>query len=434
MFQLNAQSIFQFGSLIVYAVLISLVLCSKKVALKKLFTVLLIAASGISLAGLLTNLSLPYEQLVFWKLSIVLFTSWLIVAYAHFMTAYAHKDTGRVTKLGYAWLAVTLVVMACGYLTQGLNLLGNETLADSYGYAVNALVIINDALAAAILFFVINLLRKATEPEERNRAAYLLAGSLIMIVAGLLKYVIQDLPYAVYQTGYTVNIIIIAYTLMRYRLLDIQVLMRKWVVYTGVTVCMTLAYLTLLLVLSNLLRLLPPQLGIPATIVLVILFAYLFNWIKAALDKAADKLFYGSRYVNRQLLLSFAGKVSNFINIKEIANELMKPLAKTVRAKQVGLLLPFNDYYSTKFVARLTEEEQITPIMLSSESLLIKWLVSGGLPLSIEAIEKEPRFKQLTVEDREALSTFQVEILCPVISKRRLVAILALSKKQGKGR
>ena len=48
-------------------------------------------------------------------------------------------------------------------------------------------------------------------------------------------------------------------------------------------------------------------------------------------------------------------------------------------------------------------------------------------------MEKEPRFKQLTVEDREALSTFQVEILCPVISKKRLVAILALSKKQGKG-
>jgi diguanylate cyclase (GGDEF)-like protein len=291
----------------------------------------------------------------------------------------------------------------------------------------------NDAITIGILFYIANLLKKATEPEDRNRAAYLLAGSLIMIVAGLLKYIVQDLPYAVTQTGYTVNAIIIAYALMKYRLLDMQVLMRKWMVYTGVTICMTLAYLTLLLVLSNLLRLLPPQMGIPATIVLVILFAYLFNWIKAALDKAADKLFYGSRYVNRQLLLSFAGKVSNFINIKEIANELMKPLAKTVRAKQVGLLLPFNEHYSTKFVARLTEEDQIAPIMLSCESLLIKWLVTSGLPLSIETIEKEPRFKQLTVEDREALSTFQVEILCPVLSKKRLVAILALSKKQGKG-
>jgi diguanylate cyclase (GGDEF)-like protein len=433
MFQLNVQSIVQFGSLIVYAVLISLVLCSKTVVLKRLFTLFLIAAVGISLSGFLTNLNLPYEQMVFWKLAVILFTSWMIVAYAHFLTAYAGKNTGKVIKLGYVWLGVTLVVTAFGYMTQGLNLLVSETTAAYYGYAVDALVIINDVVTVAILFFVVNLLKKAAEPEERNRAAYLLSGSVIMVVAGILKYVVSDLPYAVSQIGYALNIIIITYTLMKYRLLDIQVLMRKWMVYTGVTICMTMAYLTLLLVLSNLLRLLPPQIGIPATIILVILFAYLFNWIKAALDKAADKLFYGSRYVNRQLLLSFAAKVSTFINIKEIANELMKPLAKTIRAKQVGLLLPFSDHYSTKFVARLTDDEQITPIMLSSESLLIKWLLTSGLPLSVEAMEKEPRFKQLTVEDREALGAFQVEILCPVISKQRLVAILALSKKQGKG-
>jgi diguanylate cyclase (GGDEF)-like protein/putative nucleotidyltransferase with HDIG domain len=434
MFQLNIHSIFQFGSLVIYAILISLVLCSQKVVLKRLFTIFLVAGAGISLAGLLMNLRLPYEQLVFWKMAGVLFTAWLVIAYAHFIAACARKNTAKIARFGYAWLAVTLAIAAFGYITQGLNLLNNETSAVFGGYAVNALVIINDVLTVAVMFFILSLLKKAREPEERNRAGYLLAGALIVVVTGALKYVIQDLPYTVAQVGYTVNAIIITYTLMKYRLLDIQVLVRKWIVYTGVTVCMTLAYLTLLLVLSNLLRLLPPHLGIPATIVLVILFAYLFNWVKAALDKAADRLFYGSRYVNRQLLLSFAGRVSNFINIKEIANELLKPLANTVRARQVGLLLPVNDYYSTKFVARLSEEEQISPIMLSCHSLIIRWLEDSGQSISLEAMEKEPRFKQLSVEDREAIGAFQIEILCPIISKRRLVAILALSKKQGRGR
>lgn len=432
MLQLNLESMVQIGSIVVYAVLISLVLCSKRVALKKLFTVLLIAAAGLSLAGLLTNLNLPYEQMVFWKLAAVPFSTWLVIAYAHFMGAYAHKNTGKIVKFGYAWVAVTFVIAACGYLTQGLNLF-DEVLSTAYGYAVNIAVIINDAMIVAVLFFIFNLLKKAAEPEERNRAAYLMAGTIIMVAASVLKYVIQDVPLVLSQVGFTVNAVIIAYALMKYRLLDIQVLVRKWIVYTGVTVCMTLAYLTLLLVLSNLLRLLPPQLGIPATIGLVILFAYLFNWIKSALDKAADRLFYGSRYVNRQLLLSFAGKVSNFINIKEIANELLKPLAKAIRARQVGLLLPHNEYYSTKFVARLTEEEQIAPIMLAQNSLIIKWLEDSGVPLSMEAVEKEPRSKDLTVQDREAISTFQIEILCPIFSKTRLVAILALSKKQGRG-
>jgi len=52
----------------------------------------------------------------------------------------------------------------------------------------------------------------------------------------------------------------------------------------------------------------------------VVLFAFVFNWVKSALDKGADRLFYGKRYVHRQMLLNFASRMSNFINIKEIAN------------------------------------------------------------------------------------------------------------------
>jgi diguanylate cyclase (GGDEF)-like protein/putative nucleotidyltransferase with HDIG domain len=431
MFQLNTQSVFQFGSLIVYAILISLVLCSGKVALKKIFSVFLLAGSGITLAGLLVNLRLPYEQLMFWKLMGILFTTWMIVAYAHFLTSYAGKDPGKIARFGYVWLFFSFIVVALGFLIEGVNFLQSEAVSGYYEFASYALVTVNDIFIIAILFFIMSLMRKAAEPETRNKIAYLIAGSLILVATSLLKYIFPDVPNTVLQAGYSLNAIIITFTLMKYRLLDIQVLMRKWVVYTAVTVCMTLAYLALLLVLSNLLRLLPPHFGIPATILLVILFAYLFNWVKGALDKAADKLFYGSRYVNRQLLLSFAGKVSNFINIKEIANEMMKPLAKAVRAKQVGLLLLASDYYSTKFVARLSEDDQISPIMISRYSVLVKWLEESGQPISLEAIENEPKFSELTKEDREAISTFQIDILCPIICKQRLVAILALSKKQG---
>ena len=283
----------------------------------------------------------------------------------------------------------------------------------------------------AVALYIFKLLKNAAAPDERNRAGYLLAGGIIAILGTVPKYFVQGIPSAFVQAGYVLNAIIIAYTLMKYRLLDIQVLMRKWLVYTGVTVCMTLAYLTLLLVLSNLLRLLPPQLGIPATIGLVILFAYLFNWIKSLLDKAADRLFYGSRYVNRQLLLSFAAKVSDFINIKEIANDMMKPLAKAVSARQVGLLLPHNGHFSTKYIARLVEEEQVTPIMFTDNSPVVALLEDSARPLSVEEIEKDPRAAMLSNHDREAIEAFQVEILCPVISRKRLVAILALSKKQG---
>ena len=253
MFQLNTQSVIQFGGLIVYAILLSLVLCSGKVALKKLYSIFLLSGSGIILAGLLVNLRLPYEQLMFWKLAGILFTTWMIVAYAHFLTAYAGRDSGKIARLGYVWLSFSFIVVAIGFLIEGVSFLNNETVAGYYEYASYALVMVNDVLVVAILFFIMGLMRKASEPETRNKIAYLIAGSLIMAVTSLIKYFYPEIPATVSQAGYVLNAVVITFTLMKYHLLDIQVLMRKWVVYTAVTVCMTLAYLALLLVLSNLL-------------------------------------------------------------------------------------------------------------------------------------------------------------------------------------
>ncbi len=259
MLQLNIQSVVQIIGLAVYAVLISLALCSKKVALKKLFTVLLAAACGVCLADFLTNLNLSYGFIVFWKFAAVLFTTWFVVAYAHFITAYAGKKSGKIVKAGYAWLGAALVVTAVGYLTQGAGLMGQ--LSGVYNYAITAVVIVNDAIVVAVALYIFKLLKNAAAPDERNRAGYLLAGGIIAILGTVPKYFVQGIPSAFVQAGYVLNAIIIAYTLMKYRLLDIQVLMRKWLVYTGVTVCMTLAYLTLLLVLSNLLAPAPAAAG-----------------------------------------------------------------------------------------------------------------------------------------------------------------------------
>ncbi len=433
MFQLTSSSIVQFASLIIYIILISLTLYSRQVRLKKQFLIFLIAAAGAGLVSMLTNLRLPYEQLIFWKLLVLPFTTWSIVAYAHFITSFTHQETKKTVTLGYSWLAVIFALAVFGYFTQGLALLDNEIINTYYGQAINALALINEVIPVIMVFFLIRSLKNAADPEERNRTAYLLAGLVFMIVANVFSHTSQGVNYSLSHIGLAVNGLLITYTLLRYRLLDIQLLVKKWMVYTGVTVCVTLAYLALLLGLSNLLRLLPPHLGIPATIVMVVLFAYLFNWVKKAMDKGADRLFYGGRYAHRQTLLNFASKMSNFINMKEIANALVGPLAKAVRAKQVGLLLPTNDHYSTTFVAILNEEEEIAPVMLQRKSLLINWLEKESKPLLRENLENNPIFNQLSQEDRKAINESQIEILCPIISKHRLVGILALSQKQTDG-
>jgi diguanylate cyclase (GGDEF)-like protein/putative nucleotidyltransferase with HDIG domain len=424
MFQLTSHNIVQFTCFLVYAGLIAFVLYSKQARLKRLFSFYLIAAAGAGVSSLMINLPLPYEQLLFWKMLAFPFATWTVIAYIHFARAFSRKGTQKIIRLGYSWVAVTIALVALGYFAQGTAFMNSEAGATYYGLANNGIVYFNEFLMIITGISLFRTLRNAVDPEERNRTAYLLAGLGFMVMTSLLGNVFQDGNQTISHIGYAGNAIVITYTLLKYRLLDIQILMKKWMTYTTVTICITLAYLALLLALSNLLRLLPPQLGIPATVIMVILFACLFNWVKAALDKGVDRLFYGNRYLHRKMLLDFAGKTSTFINIEEIANALLGPLIKVVRAKQVDLLLPTEDGYTTKFVVRLNEAEPVVPVIIPHHSPYIRRLE-----------EKEVILRSRPVPDGEknAIDKYGIELLCPIISKQALVGILALSRKQSGG-
>ena len=275
MFELSGYNIIQFACFLVYAVLIAFILYSKQVRLKRLFSFFLIAAAGASVSSLLMNLQLPYEYTLLCKMLVIPLSTLAVVAYIHFIVAFTQKNTQKIIKPGYSWVAATFVIIAFGYLTQGLSLLESGLVTTYYGYIINAIVYVNDFILIGTVFFLLQTLRNAADPEERNRTAYLFAGLGLMLTGNVLGNVLQDTNTTFTHIGYAGNAIIITYTLLRYRLLDIQILMKKWMTYTAVTICITLAYLALLLVLSNLLRFLPPQLGIPATVIMVVLFACL---------------------------------------------------------------------------------------------------------------------------------------------------------------
>ena len=433
MFELTSHSIVQFTTLIIYVILIPVILFYGQSRLKKLFLVLLFTSAGWSVTSLLVSLQLPYEQVVFWKALVLFFSAWSIVAYAHFAAAFVQRGVRTVAKLGYGWLSVVFVLVGFGYCTQAFALLDNAVIPKYYEQLFYFLTLGSSLNIGIISFILVRSLKAATNPEERNRIAYLMAGLGFIIAASVVWNIAPDTSYTLYHIGHTVNAILITYALVKYRLLNIQLVIKRWLVYTGVTVSVTLAYLTLLLSLSNLLRLLPPQLGIPATVAMVLLFAFSFQWLKAALDKGADRLLYGKRYIHRQILLSFANKMSNFIDTKEIADALLGPLTMAIRAKQVSLLFANGDYYSTKFITRLSKEEQAIPFRLHQNSFLIQWLEKEGRPLLRESVETAQEFNKLSQEDRDAISTAQIELLCPILSKHTLVGILALSNKHPQG-
>jgi diguanylate cyclase (GGDEF)-like protein/putative nucleotidyltransferase with HDIG domain len=433
MFHFSVYYIIQFASLLIYIVLVSLVLYCQQSRTKRLMVLFLAAGAGVCMAGLLANLQIPYEQLIIWQTLVPLFTTWSIVTYVHFIPASYGHDTAKIAQLGYAWLVLAATYLIAINLAQGLVYINNEVMSRYLVAAIDVLAYVNILVIALVGLFLFNRLQEAVLPEERSRASFLLFGLGTLMAAIAISIVYRNTSYSFYQIGYTINAVLITYALIRYRILDIRVYMKRWIVYTGLTISITLGFLMLLLGLSNALRLLPANSGIPATIVMVMLFAIFFNWMKSILDKVSDKLFYGKRKIHRQLLLNFANKMRGFLTTKEIANAFIGPLAGAVQARQVGMLLPMKRGYVTKYVVKLDESDEVFSLVLQHQSTLKGWIADRGQPVFRQNLEKDPRFAWISEIDRQALQTAHAEVLCPITGNGQLFGILMLSEKYPQG-
>jgi diguanylate cyclase (GGDEF)-like protein/putative nucleotidyltransferase with HDIG domain len=67
------------------------------------------------------------------------------------------------------------------------------------------------------------------------------------------------------------------------------------------------------------------------------------------------------------------------------------------------------------------------------DSPIVTWLNREDKPLSREMIDIAPEFKGLWEAGENTLNGVEIELLCPIKSKRNLTGILALSKKQRRG-
>jgi hypothetical protein len=115
---------------------------------------------------------------------------------------------------------------------------------------------------------------------------------------------------------------------------------RKLLVYSAITICITAGYLIVLLSLQYVLRGWSSFASTGIIVVVAVIIAWTFNPFRLAVQKGVDRLFYGERYYYRQTVLTFAHRMSNVLDLEELAEAMLKPLTKAVRASQVSLLLP----------------------------------------------------------------------------------------------
>jgi len=434
---MSAYSIVLILSLIVFSTLLIGVLRDTRTRIRRSFVVYVVIAMAWSLSSLAFYLlALFLDNFQFTRALAgvaALCGVCAVIAYYDFVRAFVHKTSNIEVKLGYAAVLFILVPLAAlGYLPESASIT-KGAVDIQYGHFLLLMTAIGGIFFILSVVALVRSYRASTDPLSRNRTAYLLIG-LALLFAFSIRSGIPPLPkYPLDPVGHLANALVISYAIMRYRLLDMRLLIRKGLVYSLISIFITASFLLVLYGVHYFLQGWNTSANLAAIFAMALFMAWLFNPLRMAIQRIVDRMFYGESYDYRRMVLSFAQRMSSVLDLGELAEAMLRPLTKAVGASKASLLLSNDGDFISQFAERLVEGEPITSIRLVKDSPIINWLSRENKPLSRELIDSTQEFEGISEVESKSLETLGMELLCPIKSKGNLIGILVLSKKQSSG-
>ncbi len=401
---------------------------------QKLFAVYLVAAMLWSLSAfLLRSQYLQDYKLLLFKLTMCFFI-WLIVQYLYFLRTYLHGKGGWLLYVGYILLATVIIGAALDYMPQDLYV-GNGIVTPTLGPWLLVISVVPFLILFVLIYDLVLKMRVSSDPLEHDRIIYFMTGlSIVTILAVTGLTGIGD-RFPLIQLGHMVNALLLTYATLKYRILDMNFIVRRGLVYAAM-ICIALTVFFVWNAIVYLLFNVPVSLLSSMVVMCLMLGTCALFWVRARiyLYRKIDEIFYGESYDDRQELSNFLLQgISNVFSLQEFGESLLPPLVKIINCQQAYMLLP--ETGSGDFVIGFTEPplETERSLRVKNDSPILAWLSKHNRYLNRENLDILPEFRGLWGSEKQDIKDNSIEVFFPLLSRGKLAGILALSqKKSGK--
>jgi signal transduction histidine kinase len=222
----------------------------------------------------------------------------------------------------------------------------------------------------------------------------------------------------------------IAYSILRHRLFDIEVIIRKGLVYTVITGLVVGLYLLLVGYLGSRIK---GFMGIDSsyvTIAFTLVVALLFNPLKVRLQSTIDRVFYRERYNYSQVLLEMTEKLNLIVDLDELLVFYLGRVADTMKLEGAAVFIEDREEggYLIRY-ARGIPEESDEDSYFEESSAIAGWL-EAGVPIDLSGGELERRYRMLSEEERGEMEKLQPALSLPVTIGGRLIGWASLCQKR----
>src|SRR5690349_15153610 len=323
-----------------------------------------------------------------------------------------------VLPIALLWVHVSTALNALGFVPW----LGSYVLLDrlEFGYLASYF------LAAGFVFYL--SYREAPSGVLRQQLKWLTGGTLAGSLPAALLYILPlvlGLAPPVWMKLTVISLVLIplcfAYAIIRYRLMDVDIIFKRGLAYTAATAAVATVYFALVALITYLFhaQATGPVGGMIAIVIAAFLFQPFREWIQARLDR----FFYRDRLDYRRTLIEFGGTLTNEVRLDPMLGSVMDRISQTLLVDRLAIFVDDAEEPGSMRIARSMG-------VRLSESMDLSFLGPARPEFARGSLffESPRAAKDVSDSVRRTLEQLDLNYFIPCRIREHTVAVLGLGK------
>lgn len=217
---------------------------------------------------------------------------------------------------------------------------------DAFPFPLWVVLLLSFAFLCVASLFV--RYRRAPSVEREQIKWLLYAAALFLVVYGI-GFIFRDVDLWNVLLSFVILLLPAAITIaiLRYRLYDIDVIIRKTLVYAALTGVLALVYFGAIIVLQSIFEAISGQQSAISIVISTLVIAALFAPLRRRVQDFIDRRFYRRRYDAEKTLSDFGQFVRDETDLEALTAELLRVTQETMQPEQATIWLkqPANGFH-----------------------------------------------------------------------------------------